>query len=90
MSDLEGTLRTRLLATAAALMLLSAPAYAQFGLGGSGKERDKTRYTEEEKRKEAETEKAYRDAIKNTKGAASETYDPWRNIRPATPEKKPR
>jgi hypothetical protein len=89
-SDLEGTLRTRLLATAAALMLLTAPAHAQFNLGGGGKERDRTRYTEEEKRNEAATEKAYRDAIKNTKGAVSESYDPWRNIRPATPEKKPR
>ena len=74
----------RLAALAAtAIIALSAPAYAQVGMGG-GQERDRTRYTEEEKRREIETERVYKDAIKNTRGS-SETYDPWRNIRPATP-----
>jgi hypothetical protein len=59
-------------------------------LGGGDKKSDNTRYSEEEKRNEAAVEKAYRDAVRNTKGAAAETYDPWRNIRPTTPDKKPR
>ena len=79
----------RLLAAAtAALVLLSAPTYAQMSLGGGGQERDRTRYTEEEKRREKESERAYRDTMKNTQGA-SQAYDPWRTIRPAN-EKKPR
>jgi hypothetical protein len=65
----------------AAVAALTVPAFAQFGLGG-GQERDRTRYTEEQRRTEKEVEKAYRDAIQNTRGAATETYDPWRNIRP--------
>lgn len=74
----------RLAALAAtAIIALSAPAYAQFGMGG-GQERDRTRYTEEEKKREIESERTYKEAIKNTRGA-TETYDPWRNIRPATP-----
>ena len=77
----------RLAAAAIALAFATAAAHAQFSMGG-GKESTKTRYTEEEKRQEAATEKAYRDAIKNTKNATSEAYDPWRNIRPETPEKK--
>jgi hypothetical protein len=78
----------RLLATGAAILLLTVPASAQFSMGGTGNSGGaKTRYTEEEKRNEAESEKAYRDAIKNTRGATNEAYDPWRNIRPGTPEK---
>jgi hypothetical protein len=74
----------------AAVALFAAPAFAQFGMGGGGQERDKTRYTEEQRRTEAEVERAYKEAVKNTRGAASETYDPWRNIRPAeTVSKKP-
>ena len=73
----------RLAAAVAAIIALSAPAYAQFGMGG-GQERDGTRYTEEEKKREIETERIYKEAIKNTRGS-NETYDPWRNIRPATP-----
>jgi hypothetical protein len=80
----------RLFAAAAAILLLTVPAHAQFNLGGDGKKPVNTRYTEEEKRQEAANEKAYRDAVKNTQNAARETYDPWRNIRPAAPEKKPR
>ena len=72
----------RRLAIAAAIALWTVPAYAQFGMGG-GQERDRTRYTEEQRRKEAEVEKAYKDAVKNTRSATSETYDPWRTIRPA-------
>ena len=74
----------RLAALAAtAIIALSAPAYAQFSSGGD-QQRDRTRYTEEEKRREIETERVYKDAIKNTRGS-SESYDPWRNIRPGTP-----
>ena len=69
---------------AAAIIAMTAPAYAQFGMGGGNQERDRTRYTEEEKKREIETERIYKEAIKNTRGS-SETYDPWRNIRPATP-----
>ena len=65
----------RRLAIAAAIALWTVPAYAQFGMGG-GEERDKTRYTEEQRRKEAEVEKAYKDAVKNTRSATSEAYDP--------------
>ena len=72
----------RRLAIAAAIALWTVPAYAQFGMGG-GQERDRTRYTDEQRKKEAEVEKAYKDAVKNTRGANSEAYDPWRNIRPA-------
>jgi hypothetical protein len=67
----------------AAVAVSTAPAFAQFNMGGGGQERDKTRYTEEQRRTEAEVERAYKEAVKNTRGAASETYDPWRNIRPA-------
>jgi len=67
----------------AALALFTAPALAQFSMGGNDQQRDKTRYTEEQRRTEAEVERAYKETVKNTRGAASETYDPWRNIRPA-------
>ena len=79
-----------LTAAAMAFVLMLAPAQAQFSLGGgSGEGGTKTRYTEEEKRREAANEKAYRDTVKATKGATNESYDPWRNIRPeTTPEKK--
>jgi hypothetical protein len=79
----------RRLAIAAAIVLWTAPAYAQFSMGGEAP-RDRTRYTDEERKREKETEKAYTDTLKATRGAANETYDPWRSIRPATPEKKPR
>jgi hypothetical protein len=72
----------RRLAIAAAIALWTMPAYAQFGTGG-GQKRDGTRYTEEERKREAEVEKAYKDAVKNTRSATSEAYDPWRTIRPA-------
>jgi hypothetical protein len=68
--------------------LLTAPAYAQFNLGGGGGERDRTRYSPEQRKQEAEVEKAYKDVMKNTRGAGGESYDPWRNIRPATSETK--
>ena len=77
----------RILVTAAALALLASPANAQgFGMGG-GKESQKTRYTEQEKREEAANERAYRDALKNTKSTTGDSYDPWRTIRPAGGEK---
>ena len=76
-------------AAALAVTLLTGPAaHAQFNLG-SGGERERTRYTEEEKRNEAAAEKAYRDTIKNTRGAVTEQHDPWFNIRPANPTAKP-
>ena len=79
-------MRIRLLATAAALALLASPANAQgFGMGGG--ESQKTRYSEQEKRDEAANERAYRDALKNTKSTTGESYDPWRTIRPAAGEK---
>jgi type II secretory pathway component PulM len=74
----------RVALAAVGMALLTAPAFAQFGIGGGGGERDRTRYTPEQRKQEAEVEKAYKDVMKNTRGAASETYDPWRNIRPAT------
>lgn len=83
-------LKKRLATAAAAALvtaaLVAAPAYAQ--LGGGGTDDGKTRYSEEEKRAEAARERAYRDAIKNTRGASNEAYDPWRTIRPGAPEKK--
>ena len=75
----------RLAIAAAATVLLAAPAYAQFSMGGGGQERDRTRYTPEQRKQEAEVEQAYKDAVKNTRGANSEAYDPWRTIRPGTP-----
>ena len=84
-------MRKRLLASIAAILLLTGPALAQFSMGGGrGDGGTKTRYTEEEKRSEAASERAYRDAIKNTRGANNEAYDPWRNIRSAAPEKTDR
>ena len=81
-------MRTFTAATAAvAITLLSLPAYAQFNLGGEAP-RDRTRYTEQEKRDEAAAEKAYRDTIKNTKGANNQQHDPWFNIRPSSPPAK--
>ena len=74
-------------AAAAAIALLTAPAYAQFNMGGNAPS-SKTRYSDEEKRNEAAAEKAYRDTIKNTKGASNEAHDPWRNMRPANPPAK--
>lgn len=80
----------RRLALAAAIVLLTGPAHAQFSMGGGDSGGGtKTRYTEEEKRAERASEKAYRDSLRNTRGEATEAYDPWRNIRSATPEKKP-
>ncbi len=80
-------MRIRLLATAAALALLASPANAQgFGMGG-GDGGQKTRYSEQEKREEAANERAYRDALKNTKATTGDSYDPWRTIRPAAGEK---
>ena len=67
---------------ALAVTLLTVPAYAQFNLGGNS-ERDRTRYSPQEKKDEAAAEKAYRDTMKNTKGASSEPHDPWFNVRPA-------
>ena len=46
----------RRLAIAAAIALLTVPAYAQFNMGGGDGSRDKTRYTEEQRRTEAEVE----------------------------------
>ena len=75
----------RFLAAILALTMLAGPALAQAGLDkGKGA---RTRYTEEEKRREAESERAYRDALKATRGSVTETYDPWKNIRPETPKK---
>jgi len=71
------------LAIAAAIASWTVPAYAQFGMGGGDQPRDRTRYTEEQRKQEIEVEKAYKDAVKNTRGANNEAYDPWRNIRPA-------
>lgn len=76
------------LALVMAALLLAAPAQAQFSAGGGDSGGTRTRYTEEEKRNEALNERAYRDAIRNTRGETSETYDPWRNIRQATPDNK--
>ena len=81
-------MRTRVLAITAALALLASPALAQFGLGDSGGGGgQKTRYSEQEKREEAASERAYRDALKATRSTTGESYDPWRNIRDAAPEK---
>ena len=80
----------RLPAIAATIALLTGPVYAQgFSMGSSEPGGTKTRYTEEEKRAEKANERAYRDAIRNTRGETGDSYDPWRNIRSATPEKKP-
>jgi hypothetical protein len=70
---------------------LTTPALAQFANPLGSGERTSTRYTEQEKRDEAAREKAYRDTIKNTKGATTEVYDPWRTVRPveAKPSGKP-
>lgn len=79
----------RVALAAVAVTLLTAPALAQFSMGGGGGERDRTRYSPEQRKQEAEVEKAYKDAIKHTRGNTSETYDPWRNIRPEANSKKP-
>ena len=78
---------------AVAITLLAAPAYAQFSMGGGGEEGGRTRYSEEEKRREAEADKAYRNVIKNTKNqnqVNADKPDPWGNVRPATPAKTSR
>jgi hypothetical protein len=81
-------LRTRILTAAAALALIASPALAQFGMGGGGGGGGpQTRYTPEEKLREAESERVYRDALKATRSTTGEAYDPWRNIRSAAPEK---
>ena len=59
----------RRLAIAAAIALWTVPAYAQFGMGG-GEQRDKTRYTEEQRRTEAEVEQAYKETVKNTRSGS--------------------
>lgn len=78
------------LVVAAIAAVLATPAYAQFNMGGDG-QRDRTRYTAEERKREIEVERAYKDAVANTRGTVTETYDPWRNIRPGseTNAKKP-
>jgi hypothetical protein len=67
---------------------LTVPAYAQFNMGGGDGNRDKTRYTEEQRRTEAEVERAYKETVKNTRRETGETYDPWRTIRPANETNK--
>ena len=75
--------------TAITVVLLAAPAYAQFSTGG-GDERSRTRYTDEEKRREAEADRFYRNVINNTKNQNQVNAgkpDPWGNVRPAAPAK---
>lgn len=69
---------------AAIAVVLATPSYAQFNMGGGDGQRDRTRYTAEERKREIEVEKAYKDAVANTRRATTETYDPWRNIRPGS------
>ncbi len=72
----------RIVVTAAALFALAAtPAMGQ--LFGGGGEQQKTRYTEQEKKLEAERERQYQNTIRRA-GPSSQTSgksDPWGNVR---------
>ena len=82
----------RTIAIASALIAsLTLPAYAQMSLGGSGNERQTTRYSEQEKREEAERERQYQNTIRRSgKDSSAAVHDPWAIVRPTTPDKNKR
>ena len=65
-----------LLIAAVFIALLPRPALAQ----AKGPATDRT---EADKRKDAEIDKAYRDALKRNSGTPAPKADPWQTIRPA-------
>ena len=60
--------------------LLPAPAYAQASKGPATVE------TDAERKHDAEIDKAYRDAIKRTKGDEKVVKDPWQSLRTTAPD----
>ena len=73
-------------------LLATAPAYAQFSMGGGGEKRARGGMTDEEKRADDEAEKAYRNTIRNTRSStpAVAKDDPWASVRPTAPAKPTR
>jgi hypothetical protein len=76
-------------AAAAVAILLTAPAYAQFSMGGD-KQGPRTRQTEQEKREEADLDRAYKATVKSTTSTPAPKSDPWSNVRPANSAKPTR
>ena len=62
----------------ATIIVLTAPAYSQGRGKGGGRHATSEQQTEEQKKKAAETEKAYRSALDKI---PDKKYDPWGNMR---------
>jgi hypothetical protein len=83
----------RVFRLAAAIALLTAPAYAQMGTPNVNLIPELQSKSPEEKEAEAVREKAYRESLKKIPDAKVSS-DPWGNVRsdapPKTPSAKPR
>jgi hypothetical protein len=77
MATNKGLHLRRLFAAAMIIALLPAAAHAQAPKGSP------TDRTDADKRKDAEIDKAYRDALKRNSGTSAPKPDPWQTIRPA-------
>ena len=73
----KGLAPRRLVVAAMIIALLPAPASAQAPKGSA------TERTDADKRKDAEIDKAYRDALKRNSVSPAAKVDPWQTIRPA-------
>ena len=68
----------RVIAGLAAIVLLISPAYAQ-SRGKGSKRPDSSQQTEDKKKKEAEADKAYKDALRSIPD--QKVSDPWSKMR---------
>jgi phage head maturation protease len=68
----------KFIVTLAAITLLTAPAYAQ-SRGKGSKRSDSSQQTEDQKKKNAAAEKAYKDALHRI--PEQKISDPWGNMR---------
>jgi hypothetical protein len=68
----------RVAAAFLALLIVGAPAYAQ-GRSKGTKQGDNSQQTEDKKKKEAEAEKAYKDALRSI--PEQKLTDPWAKMR---------
>ena len=77
MATSKGLNTRRLFVAAMIIALLPAPASAQAPKGSP------TDRSDADKKKDAEIDKAYRDALKRNSGSSAPKPDPWQTIRPA-------
>jgi hypothetical protein len=69
----------KVIAGLAAMVLLISPAYAQSRGKGGSKNADNSQQTEDKKKKEAASEKAYKDALHSIPD--QKAPDPWAKMR---------